>query len=66
MTTQEIIKALRCCSYLHKSAKDCDDCPCVDSRESCRTLDTQAADMLEAQAELIDALRNQYNKHCKD
>lgn len=64
MTRDEIVTALRCCS---EPGRDCEeDCPMNEiSREPCReVLAPAAADLIEAQAKEIDALRNELCLKC--
>ena len=64
MTTQEIVKALRCCAE-----PNCDDCPnkpkvgviCMSDG-----LLLEAANIIEAQDELIKALRTQVERARKE
>ena len=64
MTRDEIVTALRCCA---EPGRDCEeDCPMNEiSREPCReVLAPEAADLIEAQAKEIDALRNELCLKC--
>ena len=64
MTRDEIVTALRCCA---EPGRDCEeDCPMNEiSREPCReVLAPAAADLIEAQAKEIDALRNELCLKC--
>ena len=64
MTRDEIVTALRCCA---EPWRDCEeDCPMNEiSREPCReVLAPAAADLIEAQAKEIDALRNELCLKC--
>ncbi len=64
MTRDEIVTALRCCA---EPGRDCEeDCPVNEiSREPCReVLAPAAADLIEAQAKEIDALRNELCLKC--
>lgn len=64
MTRDEIVTALRCCA---EPGRDCEeDCPMNEiSREPCReVLAPAAADLIEAQADEIDALRNELCLKC--
>ena len=64
MTRDEIVTALRRCA---EPGRDCEeDCPMNEiSREPCReVLAPAAADLIEAQAKEIDALRNELCLKC--
>ena len=64
MTIDEILTALRCCA---EPGRDCEeDCPMNEiSREPCReVLAPAAADLIEAQAKEINALRNELCLKC--
>ena len=64
MTRDEIVTALRCCA---EPGRDCEeDCPMNEiSREPCReVLAPATADLIEAQAKEIDALRNELCLKC--
>ena len=64
MTRDEIVTALRCCA---EPGRDCEeDCPMNEiSREPCReVLAPAAADLIEAQAKEIYALRNELCLKC--
>ncbi len=64
MTRDEIVTALRCCA---EPGRDCEeDCPMNEiSREPCReVLAPAAADLIEAQAKEINALRNELCLKC--
>lgn len=64
MTRDEIVTALRCCA---EPGRDCEeDCPMNEiNREPCReVLAPAAADLIEAQAKEIYALRNELCLKC--
>ena len=64
MTRDKILTALRCCA---EPGRDCEeDCPMNEiSREPCReVLASATADLIEAQAKEIDALRNELCLKC--
>lgn len=60
MTRDEIVTALRCCAE-----GECHGCTIYNDKQSCqeRVLDA-AADLIEAQAKEIDALRNELCLKC--
>lgn len=61
MTTQEIVKALRCC----KQWEGCDCCVCVEcslytaDTEECEELKNQAADLIESLTAELETTRHQ-------